>query len=481
MSRGELAAALAQCFRDEQGARSFLAEVGYPVDRLQPFGSARQFWAEVVSELELGILADGIPTIVVAAAEWYPGNQVIRELAEKQAAADEARDAPADRSAEPPVEQDGDCFAILAINTTQHAEFLDAVRSVADPDAELLYATRQISAVRIQDPGASAGEVAARIEDELAARQISADVSYASYGFRPYLLASLVVYGPDGAPYELRGVPASTPVRDIPFAVLNHYDDEAVRNRRGQFMDTTVDLIDEDGTPHRLDPNRSLHENGVTDGASMRVAAQAMAGGVGQMMEWFDRARAQIDLFAQQHEEFTVTATDDPDLPTLFRIEIRTPGFAPPGPDGPEPVLIDRHELRILLTREFPRRAPAVQWLSEVFHPNIVPVRRGEVPKGAVCLGPLMDAYRPDLDFAVLCRLLVDMAGYRNYEVRTLEHWAETEGYVNAAAAAWARSERGQERILEIGGIPLPPPDDDAGAAPGPRVPLWVEPWGAGE
>ncbi|RSM42721.1 hypothetical protein DMA12_21110 [Amycolatopsis balhimycina DSM 5908] len=478
----ELAAALAQCFRDEQGARSFLTEMGYPVDRLQPFGSARQFWAEVVSELELGILADGIPTIVVAAAEWYPGHAVLQELAAKQAAVDEARDAPAGRSAEPPVEEDGDCFAILAINTTQHAEFLDVVRSVADPDAELLYATRQISAVRIQDPGASAGQVAARIEEELAARQISADVSYANYAFRPYLLASLVVYGPDGAPYELRGVPASTPVRDIPFAVLNHYDDEAVRNRRGQFMETTVDLVDEDGTPHRLDPNRSLHENGVTDGASMRVGARATAGsGVGQTMEWFDRARAQIDLFAQRHEEFTVTKTDDPDLPTLFEIEIRSPGFAPPPEAGAEPVLIDRHRLRIMLTREFPRRAPAVQWRSEVFHPNIVPAWRGDVPKGAVCLGPLMDAYRPDLDFAVLCQLLVDMAGYRNYEARTLGRWEETEGYVNIPAATWARSEHGQERILAIGGIPLPPPDDDPGGAAGRPIPLWVEPWGAGE
>ncbi|MDX3191836.1 BTAD domain-containing putative transcriptional regulator [Streptomyces sp. MN03-5084-2B] len=278
----ELAAALAQCFRDEQVARSFLTEVGYPVDRPLPFGSARQFWREVVSELELGVLPDGIPTIVVAAAEWYPGHPVLQELAAKLAANDEARYAPAGVSIGPPqpaVEEDGDCFAILAINTTQHAEFLDAVRSVADPDAELLYTTRQISAVRIQDPGASAGEVAARIKDELATRQINADVSYASYGFRPYLLASVVVYGPDGAPYELRGVPASTPVRDIPFAVLNHYDDEAVRNRRGQFMETAVDLVDEDGTPHRLDPNRSLHENGVTDGSSMRITARAIAGG----------------------------------------------------------------------------------------------------------------------------------------------------------------------------------------------------------
>ena len=122
-----------------------------------------------------------------------------------------------------------------------------------------------------------------------------------------------------------------------------------------------------------------------------------------------------------------------------------------------------------------------MQWRSEVFHPNIVPAWRGDVPKGAVCLGPLMDAYRPDLDFAVLCQLLVDMAGYRNYEARTLGRWEETEGYVNVPAATWARSERGQERILAIGGIPLPPPDDDPGGAAGKPIPLWVEPWGAGE
>jgi hypothetical protein len=172
--------ALAQCYRDEGSARSFLTEAGYPVDRLQQFTSARQFWADVVSELELGIMPDGIAVIVTAAAEWYPGHPGLQELAAKQAAVDEALAERPAETAEPPVEEDGDCFAILAINTTEHAAFLDVVRSVADPDAELLYATRQISAVRIQDPGQGAGQVVARIEGELAERRISADVSYAN-------------------------------------------------------------------------------------------------------------------------------------------------------------------------------------------------------------------------------------------------------------------------------------------------------------
>ena len=52
---------------------------------------------------------------------------------------------------------------------------------------------------------------------------------------------------------------------------------------------------------------------------------------------------------------------------------------------------------------------------------------------GAVCLGVLQDSYSPGLDFGLVCQMLVDMAGYRNYEL--------TEGY-DPDAGRWAPPRR---------------------------------------
>ena len=54
----------------------------------------------------------------------------------------------------------------------------------------------------------------------------------------------------------------------------------------------------------------------------------------------------------------------------------------------------------------------------------------GIAPRGFACLGALTDAYRPDMDFGQLCQMLVDMAGYRQYETREVQE-DDGEGYLN--------------------------------------------------
>jgi hypothetical protein len=68
----------------------------------------------------------------------------------------------------------------------------------------------------------------------------------------------------------------------------------------------------------------------------------------------------------------------------------------------------------------------------------------------------LAESYRPTLDFGQLCQLLVDMAGYRTYEIRDP---------FNPIAAAWALTDEGRAMIADIGGKPPvddPPPGQDA-------------------
>ena len=79
-----------------------------------------------------------------------------------------------------------------------------------------------------------------------------------------------------------------------------------------------------------------------------------------------------------------------------------------------------------------------------------------------VCLGTLAESYQPSLDFGELCATLADIAGYRNYSVVALSDEVDPAtgqallkgDYYDENAARWAFSDRGQERIIAIGGAP---------------------------
>ena len=47
------------------------------------------------------------------------------------------------------------------------------------------------------------------------------------------------------------------------------------------------------------------------------------------------------------------------------------------------PSYSNRHELEIYLHKEYPRRPPALKWLTNIFHPNILPPQKN----GGVCIG----------------------------------------------------------------------------------------------
>jgi hypothetical protein len=482
--RTELISALARRIRTAPEARAFLTEAGFPMDRAPVFDQPRLYWTAVAQALEDGVMVDGTESVLRTAVRWFPGADDLAKLLAELTAAAEPQRGRRQRDERAALDANAPCSALLLVQSDQHAEFLAVVRRLVDPEAELLYATREQSAVRIADPGDRASEVLARVEAEVGRWGGNTQVTYARYDFRPYLFGNIVVFGPDGAPYELRGVPATTLVRDIPFAVLSQYDDELVQDSRGRYVQTVVDHIGSDGEARRLDPDQTLHEANFQEGDSMRVSAQATAGRADWFQESVETARAQITRFAEKHPEFTIVKTNHPELPTSFDIEIAVPGFAPPedlDADPPRPVRIDLHRVYIGLTSGFPRQPPVVFWESEVFHPNIVREPRGSMNlKGAVCLGALMDAYRPDLDLGELCEMLIKMACYRNYEARDLDTASDSEGYVDPEAARWARSPEGQEMIRAIGGSPLPEAAD-APVDPRPPRPLWIEAWGAAD
>jgi hypothetical protein len=275
----------------------------------------------------------------------------------------------------------------------------------------------------------------------------NAELSYEESEFRPYLYRRLVVIGPDGTPYDLHLVPATTAAEDIAAAIIQQ-NPGAMTDTRGRRVRTTVDHIRSDGTdPHRLEPRETLHDAGVRDEDQLQVGTEAIAGAVSPVLhtDAVYRAKRQINRFVAGNRDigFTVVRAEPPDVPLRYLVEFDVPGFAPPADydgDPLEPLQIGRHQVHIALSRFFPVEAPLVYWESPVFHPNIWQTAQGGGIPGRACLGQLMDGWRPNMSFSLLCRLIVDIACYRNYDV------VEADAFPDPRAAKWARTPEAQAR-----------------------------------
>lgn len=73
------------------------------------------------------------------------------------------------------------------------------------------------------------------------------------------------------------------------------------------------------------------------------------------------------------------------------------------------PSLSNRHELEIYLHKDFPRRPPALKWLTEIFHPNILPPAKN----GGVCIG----WWTPAETLDQLCIRIGEMLQYKKYNL----------------------------------------------------------------
>lgn len=267
-------------------------------------------------------------------------------------------------------------------------------------------------------------------------------VSIARVSFPDYILRRIFAEGPDQQRFELNNVPASTPINDLARATMSQYhEDMWPRDTNGVPRQATADHITEDGTSHRLNPGSTLHENGIREDGTVQINPESTAGSINPMLrdEALVRVRLQILEYKKTFPEFDVKM-NAVDLPSEYLFSFPAPSYAPPEP-GASPPRINHHEVRLLLPPNFPMQAPIAQWLTPIFHPNI------HSTKGVVCLGELRENYRPAMDFAKLCQMLVEIASFQNY--------AWEEGFLNREAALWAASEAGQKAIADIGGRTL--------------------------
>jgi hypothetical protein len=489
MKNPEVATHMAELYFDEAAAKSVLIQIGFPQALLPPFGNPMAFWNSVILGLEQGLgLVDGIPALIAVTATRYPGNDLIQALHAKWS----GTTPPGVSTPSEVITSEKPCPTLMLIGADLPNEFLEVIREqLGSSSADLLYVSKQQCAVEIPDPGDNAATLQQQIQEimQTFAPGAKLQVIYEKPKFRPYLYSDLTVFGPDTTPYLLQSVPATMTPRDIAAAIVQ--ETRAMTDGQGGTVSTVIDAETEDG-PERLDPDKTLHENKVRDNGKLRVGTKAVAGSISPelRMEAQLRMRAQIRRYAFNHPTFDIVDFDNEDLPNRLTFELEGPGLAPPEDledflAGTEnftsedfralswerlnPVRIGFHRFTMHLSAMFPVVAPYVVWNTPVFHPNIWRLPQPGVRPGMVCLGPLMDGYRPDLDFGYLCQLLVDIGTYRNYDV------VDASTFPDPPAALWARTESGQEMIQSLGGPPMRPPTQRE--AEKPMAPaLWLTP-----
>lgn len=261
----DTAALMSMLFQDESEAFNILERIGYPRYRLPRFESPGAFWRAAVHDLENGVIAEGMRLLVKEAAAEYPGNRQLRELC-VQLAEDHRKGNSLD---DPDAIPYDDGYPTLVLTGSRLIdEFLEAIRAETGSRAELMYAVHDSAAVRIADPGDASAHIVSRIRLVMQNLEPGSEVTFHRYPFRPYLLDRLVALGPDGSAYELRGVPATSPVGDVAGAVMQQITARSVR--------TAIDRVGT--TSERLDPDASLHESGVRDGDELRISPVAVAG-----------------------------------------------------------------------------------------------------------------------------------------------------------------------------------------------------------
>jgi hypothetical protein len=134
----------------------------------------------------------------------------------------------------------------------------------------------------------------------------------------------------------------------------------------------------------RLGVDQSIEQANLPDGAMLYIYPEAVAGAIDTRRRLAAVKADQEDMSglpdAYPHISYETNRDDTPDE---YNITFNCRSFAaPPIHEGERPELSDLHKVKILLTGEYPREAPLLEWLTKLFHPNVN-------TDGLVCLGQL--------------------------------------------------------------------------------------------
>ncbi|MFI5893095.1 effector-associated domain EAD1-containing protein [Actinoplanes sp. NPDC051513] len=436
----------------EAGAR-WLRRLSFPADHIpQPAEDAESWWWLAFDQLDLGRVQRPYSRLLRAVHEEFPYNPEITRLHDRYLA---EADAPHDAAVVDQVAQEASCRVMVSVRS--EAEREDAERQLRDLGLapQFRWASTYTTSFATNSPDV------VRVTSLLDRTDLGWTV--AGPAQPDYVFSALSLQGPDGSRFIARDTPSQRTFRDVAEDVISEHYPGTVSG--DTVNNAIVDRIGPGGERKRANPDETLHEAGVQDGEQMRIGFEGRAGAVNPIIreDALQRVHKQIVNYANAHPGMRLTANAET-LPTVYDLEFEENSFGPPGADG-EPTLIQRHRVRIQLGPDFPERHPDVFFLSPIFHPNVYPMydnpdlgtRYNKDLRGLVCLGELDDSWYPGMDMGEVCQMVVEIAGYRNYDlIHVTGDRAAPELHANffdKRAAVWAMEN--QELIKGRGGVPI--------------------------
>nr|BFE57342.1 hypothetical protein GCM10020063_018680 [Dactylosporangium thailandense] len=444
--RADLLDLIAGAFSDLPSSRRLLTAIQYPAAMLPGWpaeGSAIDWWEGIFARLDPGLVEQGYRRLLSRATRLYQGNEGFYRLYQRYI------------SEEPP-ETARTCHVFFSTRDPQTAQQAAAELTALGLNPQMELATEHVVAYTV-----SSSDVT-YVRSQLERSQLPWTVAGPEGAH--YLLRDLVVQGPDGSRFRLQDTPAAVSLTTLASEVVaSGYTgkDPAVATRG-----TVINNVGEDGEQQRLNPEQTLADANIQDGARLQIGFESRAGSSGpdDREAALGRVRRQIVGFGRSHGIEVRADTDF--LPTRYDLAFNQRSFGPPPEPGGTPTTVERHRVRILLVPGFPATAPKVFWLTPYYHPNVFPTYDCErtaapgAPRGLVCLGQLADSWYPAKDFGEICRVILDIAAYRNYDVFGLDAAPDDTtvprvNFYDPDAAMWAVYH--QEEIEAMGGSPVIP------------------------
>ncbi|MEH2368487.1 ubiquitin-conjugating enzyme E2 [Nostoc sp.] len=437
-------------FHNETMANLVLDLIDFPTGMRPQFptnDSTLGYWRKICQQITNGILPEGtdLQALIDEAAELYQSNPVFSQYRSDRSESTQPNNQ-LSHTTQAQQASNNNLFTVLirgrddATNVLASAGVIAPGQNISTENITLRFSGNGVVLLGLNNCSSQAiASFAGGLQTILQSGQNQVQVSVLTEDPQPYLISRIFVEGPDQARFEVSDVSSDTTVGEIAKGVMSEaYDPRMFQDSRGRGRRVVVDRVSEDGSTERLAHDQTLHEANIQEDDTLSVAPEATAGAIHPQLrqEALARARNQIMAYAQTHLGFQVSANSHL-VPTDYLLKFNAPGFAPPLQPGGEPQVIDEHEVYLALPGTFPMQAPQAFWQTPIYHPNI------ELKTGLVCLGDLGDRYRPGLDFAKLCQLLIDIASYQNYAVE--------EGY-NKEAQEWVISDQGQVAIEQRGG-----------------------------
>jgi hypothetical protein len=447
--------ALAGTYPDLTRACLILDAIEFPPQRRPPFNSTSEvFWSEVFRELLQGIIPAPFQRLLEQVLRVYGSNTTYMDLADRYLRPAQVVEEPSTRPAPP----QPTCHVIFRAASPQERDEAAAFLHRSGLGPVEIWSTP--AAVSFQVNATEPADLRGLLDETMFGWTVVAP------GNPDYLLHQLYVEGPDGRQFRITDAPAQQTVGNIAAEVVGTYP--SFQNTK---RPAVVDYVQAGGYGRRMNPDRTLDEEGVRDGDRLRVGFQATAASANpdDREDALFRVKNQILGYASEYPDVRVSANSDL-APTEYRLEFKQPSFAPPEAPGGEPSTSELHVVALQLGADFPVSAPQAFWMTPFFHPNVWPnyespqLRENERAGGLVCLGALDESYQSALDLGELCAMLRDIAAYRNYSVYKADGTVDAAGrpgrrvdFFDPAAGHWVLSPEGQRRIIEIGGTPAYP------------------------